>query len=590
MSKFLLLFIFLFCFVSSQNSTNETLNGTQVPPEDSNFTFQLDPFNNFDFGNLIFLDDSNATETLQKYDLIYVLFYAPWCAPCHLFLPTYVEISKYAEENNLKIKFAKIDAYKSPNMTEEFQIDQIPALFLIYKGNRYFFEGKRTQEAVLKFVDRKINNDTIIFNSLSQINEYVNSSYMTLLCTIKDKENQLYKSFFELSKVVNLIDFIVCTSDECIKEYSENIILFKEFDEKVDLFTKEMTSIDKATSESLNEFLGIYTVESGGRLTQNEINMMFAYKRNMVIYFRNSSDESQIKYDSLIKEIGLELRSKNIYAVTSDVEIDPVQEQIANAFRVLPIDLPVFLFYDSNANDENGNTAQLYAIRNIKENQLNKKYLMNYIEDIIAGKIKKTLFSEPPLDNYYQDGLKIIIGRNFDSDVIEYKNNVLLALTNGAVESEGTNRMLSIMKNLSRKYDEENDKIVFAFIDAQINEPRDVVISGHIPPIVILYTNAMPEKKKVELKSENFTLITEEEVENFLMKNLGWTQKKEYKKEEKMEEKKEEKKEIKEEKKEEIKEEKKINENKEEIKKEEKNEKTNINNNKAENDKIQTDL
>ena len=44
---------------------------------------------------------------------------------------------------------------------------------------------------------------------------------MTLLCTIKDKENQLYKSFFELSKVVNLIDFIVCTSDECIKEYSE---------------------------------------------------------------------------------------------------------------------------------------------------------------------------------------------------------------------------------------------------------------------------------------------------------------------------------------------------------------------------------
>ena len=105
-------------------------------------------------------------------------------------------------------------------MTEEFQIDQIPALFLIYKGNRYFFEGKRTQEAVLKFVDRKINNDTIIFNSLSQINEYVNSSYMTLLCTIKDKENQLYKSFFELSKIVNLIYFIVFTSDECIKEYS----------------------------------------------------------------------------------------------------------------------------------------------------------------------------------------------------------------------------------------------------------------------------------------------------------------------------------------------------------------------------------
>ena len=460
-------------------------------------------------------------------------------------------------------------------MTEEFKIEQLPSLFLIYKGQKFFFDGPRTQEAILKFVDRKINNDTFIFNSLSQIDEYINSSYMTLLCTIKNKENELYKSFYALSKAVNFIDFIVCISDDCIKKYEENIVLFKQFDEKVNLFSKEMSPIDNTTSESLSEFLGIYAIESGAKLTQNEVNMMFAYKRNLVIYFRNSSEESQTKYDPLMKEIGLELRKKKIYSVYSDIEIDPVQEQIANAFRILDIDLPVFVFYDQNINMQKEDLAFLFMIRNIKENQLNKKYLMNYIDDIIAGKVQKTLFSEPPLENYYQNGLKVIIGRTFDSDVIEYKNNVLLTLINGGDINEGTDRVLNIMKNLSKKYDEENDKIIFAYTDAQKNEPRDVVISGQIPPIVLLYTNAMPEKKKVELKYENFTLITEEEVENFLIENLKWTKKKEY-----MDKKAEKKEEIKEEK---------VKENKEEIKKEEKKEKANVDN-KGNNDKIQTDL
>ena len=575
MSKFSIIFILLFYFVSCQNSTNDTLNGTNFTQDDLNNTFEQDPFKNFDFGNLIFLDDSNATETINKYDLIYILFYGSWCQPCQLFFPVYVNISKYAEEKNLKIKFAKIDAYKSENMTEEFKIEQLPSLFLIYKGQKFFFDGPRTQEAILKFVDRKINNDTFIFNSLSQIDEYINSSYMTLLCTIKNKENELYKSFYALSKAVNFIDFIVCTSDDCIKKYEENIVLFKQFDEKVNLFSKEMSPIDNTTSESLSEFLGIYAIESGAKLTQNEVNMMFAYKRNLVIYFRNSSEESQTKYDPLMKEIGLELRKKKIYSVYSDIEIDPVQEQIANAFRILDIDLPVFVFYDQNINMQKEDLAFLFMIRNIKENQLNKKYLMNYIDDIIAGKVQKTLFSEPPLENYYQNGLKVIIGRTFDSDVIEYKNNVLLALINGGDINEGTDRVLNIMKNLSKKYDEENDKIVFAYTDAQKNEPRDVVISGQIPPIVLLYTNAMSEKKKVELKYENFTLITEEEVENFLIENLKWTKKKEY-----MDKKAEKKEEIKEEK---------VKENKEEIQKEEKKEKVNVDN-KGNNDKIQTDL
>ena len=178
--------------------------------------------------------------------------------------------------------------------------------------------------------------------------------------------------------------------------------------------------------------------------------------------------------------------------------------------------------------------------------------------------------------------MKIVIGRTFDKDVIDEKNNVLLTLIDEYYINPESENVLNIMKNLSKKYNEENDKIVFAYTDAQKNEPRDVVISGQIPPIVLLYTNAMPEKKKIELKYENFTLITEEEVENFLIENLLWTKKEESKEHQ----------EKKEEKKEHIKEE--IKDEKKTENKEKKNEKVNGNiDNKEEKDtkeKIQTDL
>ena len=540
-------FLFIsFSSIFSQNATNGTINQTKIDLNEE-ITFDFDPYENIDFGNLIYLDDTNSTQEINKYETVYVFFHAAFCEPCYNMIPIYVQAQKMAAEKKLNVTFFRIDGRLSANTTENFELRQFPSLFLIHKGRRFFFEGKRTPEGILKFIDRKLNKDIIKLDTLAQINEYLNSSYLTLLSTIKDKQNQLYKSFETISQIKNNIDFIVCTSDECIKEYNENIILFKEYDEKINLFTKEIGPIEKADSDSLPEFIAVYSLESGGPLTANEVNMMFEYKRNMIMYFRDSNNENHTKHDKIIKELGLELRTKKIYACTSDIENDPIQSEIANAFKVLPIDLPVFLLYDQNINSKEGDLAQLFILRNVKEEQFSKEYFLKYIDDIIAGKVRNTLYSEPPLDNYYDKGLKIIIGRTFDSDVLDNKNNVLLALTNGAIVSPATDRVLEVMQNLSKKYNEQEDKILFAYSNAQNNQPRDVVIAGQTPPIVLLYTNAMSEKKKIELQS-NFTTITEEEVENFLMENLGWKQKKEYKepkekKDVKIEEKKEKKKE-----------------------------------------------
>ena len=548
-SFFLFFLIILFIFpvvISSEesNSTNDniTLNNTNDTYEKE---FDFNPFKNFDFGNIIWLDDSNATSEFNKSDLLFVIFYSPWCGHCKKFMPEFVKASKTAEEKNLPIKFAKIDASVSSNISAEFNIEGIPSIFLINKGQKYLYEGERTSEGLLKYLKRKLNNDIFLVETLSQVKEYIESSSLLLLSTLKNKESNLYKSFSDFSKTAMTIDFVSCTTNECIKEYNEDVILFKKFDEKINKYSKDVGKIEDATINSVKDFTGTYAIETGANLTSKEINMMFDHGRKMLFYFRNSSLEEYTEVDKIIKELGKEFREKKIYTAVSDIEGNYIQQSVANAFVIVKQDLPTLLFYELRTNATNEDLASLYSLRPATSEQLKKENIKKYIDDILNGKIKRDLYSEPPLENYYRNGLKYIIGRTFDKEVIEEKNNVILTLIDGTYLTPITEKVLEIMQNLTKIYTLEENKIVFAYIDAGRNQPRDINLQGEMPPLVLLYTNAMPEKQVIKFKPKNMTEVSEEDVEGFLIENLKLEkkEKKEEKKEEIKENKKEEKKE-----------------------------------------------
>ena len=549
--SFFILMLFLFYIIPLSISVEETNNSTNNTTDNLNNTnatqdqdFFFNPYKNVDFGNVIWLDDTNATSEIKKYDLLYIMFYSPWCHPCRVFFPEYVAASRYAEENNLKVKFAKIDVSKSHNISLQYDIQGFPSIFLLIKDKRYFFEGERNRNGLFSFMERKLNDDVYKIEKLSQIKKYTdnNATDLVLLSTLKNTDSVLYKSFLNYSKTIMYIDFISCSTDECIKEYKEDIILFKKYDEKINKYSVDMGSIDKAEIDSVKKFIGIYGVEAGGPLNGIQINMMFEHKRKMLFYFRNSSIKEQTEFDSVMKELGLESRSeKKLYTAIADIQGNPLQEKIAQTFIIVAGDLPSFLFYDIEGPESE--KVSIYSIRKATKDQLQKDYIKNYINDISKGKIKNDLFSEAPLDNYIINGLKYVIGRTFDKDVIEEKNNVFLTLIDGSSYSPGTERVLDIMRNLTKRYPTEENKIIFAYSDAGKNQPRDIDISKESPPLVLLYTNAMSEKKVIKMNHQNYTLITEEEVEDFLVEKIKLVKKPKVETEAKVEEKKEEKKE-----------------------------------------------
>ena len=99
---------------------------------------------------------------------------------------------------------------------------------------------------------RKINNDIYEVETLSEIKKYMNSSSsLVLLSTLRQTNTVLYQSFLNYSKISANIDFLTCKTDECLNEYKEDIILFKNFDEKINKYSFDVGNISEAKPYSV---------------------------------------------------------------------------------------------------------------------------------------------------------------------------------------------------------------------------------------------------------------------------------------------------------------------------------------------------
>lgn len=96
--------------------------------------------------HLLEADDSNFDELVLQHDTpCLVDFWAPWCGPCKMLMPT---ITAAAERWAGKVRIVKVNVDNSPNTAGKYNVRSIPTLMVFHNG-----EMKQSQLGMMSAAD-----------------------------------------------------------------------------------------------------------------------------------------------------------------------------------------------------------------------------------------------------------------------------------------------------------------------------------------------------------------------------------------------------------------------------------------------------
>ena len=79
----------------------------------------------------IAVTDDKFEETVQKYPLVVIDCWAPWCVPCNMVAPIIEELAK---EHQGKIVFGKLNTDENQETMKEYNIMSIPTILIFKSG------------------------------------------------------------------------------------------------------------------------------------------------------------------------------------------------------------------------------------------------------------------------------------------------------------------------------------------------------------------------------------------------------------------------------------------------------------------------
>lgn len=75
--------------------------------------------------------DNFQREVLDSKQPVLVDFYADWCGPCKMMMPT---VEKIADEYDGRVKVGKVNTDEQQELAQAFQVMSIPSFFIIKDG------------------------------------------------------------------------------------------------------------------------------------------------------------------------------------------------------------------------------------------------------------------------------------------------------------------------------------------------------------------------------------------------------------------------------------------------------------------------
>lgn len=104
------------------------------------------------------LKTKDFEDLIKKNSIVFIDFWAEWCAPCRQFAHTYAEVAKQYEGKG--IQFVKVNVEQETELAELFEIRSIPHLVVFKQGIVIYSDsGSLPGTALAELADQALQVD-----------------------------------------------------------------------------------------------------------------------------------------------------------------------------------------------------------------------------------------------------------------------------------------------------------------------------------------------------------------------------------------------------------------------------------------------
>jgi protein disulfide-isomerase A1 len=154
--------------------------------------------------DVVVLDASNFTQTIEENAFVLVEFYAPWCGHCKRLAPEYAKAAtELKSHDHPKIILAKVDANDEQNkeLASLHGVQGFPTLKVFRDGGESVrhYNGPRDAQGIVAYLKQMAGPPSHLLSSLEEAEIIVKENPLTVVGVFNDLENTEYQEFLSVA-------------------------------------------------------------------------------------------------------------------------------------------------------------------------------------------------------------------------------------------------------------------------------------------------------------------------------------------------------------------------------------------------------